>query len=172
VRLRDGLLVLLLPGRRHGYQLKLDFERLTGSAPVNVGQVYSTLDRLARDRLVARCEDAACERGRIEYALTREGESAAWQWLLDPGTIECKSRSSVAAKVLLAHHVPGLDRYALLDSHRAALVAAARAARQQHRATGDDLVTRLLGDAEAAVIEAELRWLDLYEDAINGEGEA
>ena len=47
---KEGLLALLADGPRHGYQLKTEFESATGSVwPLNVGQVYTTLDRLERD---------------------------------------------------------------------------------------------------------------------------
>ena len=49
---REGLLALLARGPRHGYQLKLDFEQATAEVwPVNIGQVYTTLQRLERDEL-------------------------------------------------------------------------------------------------------------------------
>ena len=54
---REGLLALLADGPRNGYQLKVDFEAATGGVwPLNFGQVYTTLDRLARDGLVSRAE--------------------------------------------------------------------------------------------------------------------
>ena len=44
---REGLLALLANGPRHGYQLKTGFESATGGMwPLNVGQVYTTLERL------------------------------------------------------------------------------------------------------------------------------
>jgi DNA-binding PadR family transcriptional regulator len=47
---REGLLALLQEGPRHGYQLKTEFESATGGVwPLNVGQVYTTLDRLERE---------------------------------------------------------------------------------------------------------------------------
>ena len=50
---REGLLALLDDGPRNGYQLKIEFEAATGGVwPLNVGQVYTTLDRLQRDGFV------------------------------------------------------------------------------------------------------------------------
>src|SRR3954470_377962 len=50
---REGLLALLREQESYGYQLKTGFERATGGVwPLNVGQVYKTLDRLERDGLV------------------------------------------------------------------------------------------------------------------------
>ena len=45
-----GLLALFADGPKYGYQLRTDFEARTGGTwPVNVGQVYTTLERLERD---------------------------------------------------------------------------------------------------------------------------
>ena len=48
-----GLLALLAEAPTHGYQLKTAFERRTGGSwALNIGQVYTTLQRLERDGLV------------------------------------------------------------------------------------------------------------------------
>ena len=50
---RHALLALLSEGPRYGMQLREDFEAATGDVwPLNVGQVYTTLQRLERDGLV------------------------------------------------------------------------------------------------------------------------
>ncbi|HYZ98238.1 MAG TPA: PadR family transcriptional regulator, partial [Acidimicrobiales bacterium] len=50
---RQGLLALLDQADMYGYQLRGAFEAYTGGVwPLNVGQVYTTLQRLERDRLV------------------------------------------------------------------------------------------------------------------------
>jgi DNA-binding PadR family transcriptional regulator len=47
---REGLLTLLDGEPPYGYQLKIEFETSTGGVwGLNIGQVYTTLDRLARD---------------------------------------------------------------------------------------------------------------------------
>ena len=44
---RHALLALLSEGPRYGMQLREDFEAATGDVwPLNVGQVYTTLQRL------------------------------------------------------------------------------------------------------------------------------
>ena len=46
-------MALLAEGEKYGAQLRTDFEARTGGTwPLNVGQVYTTLDRLVRDGLV------------------------------------------------------------------------------------------------------------------------
>ena len=51
---RHALLALLSEGPKYGLQLRQEFEARTGEVwPLNVGQVYTTLQRLERDGLVA-----------------------------------------------------------------------------------------------------------------------
>ena len=50
---RHALLALLSEGPKYGLQLREEFEARTGEIwPLNVGQVYTTLQRLERDGLV------------------------------------------------------------------------------------------------------------------------
>lgn len=52
--LRHSLLAVLTLGPAYGYQLHGEVvERTRRDTPLNVGQVYSTLDRLRRDELIA-----------------------------------------------------------------------------------------------------------------------
>ncbi len=52
--IKHSLLVMLQQRQRYGFELREEFERSTGSTwPLNIGQVYTTLDRLERDGLVA-----------------------------------------------------------------------------------------------------------------------
>ena len=51
--IRHALLALLSDGAKYGLQLRQEFEARTGEVwPLNVGQVYTTLQRLERDGLV------------------------------------------------------------------------------------------------------------------------
>ena len=59
---RHALLALLSEGPKYGLQLREEFEARTGEVwPLNVGQVYTTLQRLERDGLVE--SDDAAEEG-------------------------------------------------------------------------------------------------------------
>ena len=50
---RLGLMALLAEGDSYGARLRTEFEERTGGTwPLNVGQVYTTLERLVRDGLV------------------------------------------------------------------------------------------------------------------------
>src|SRR5690606_14752887 len=51
--IRHSLLAILAEEDCYGYQLKQELERRTGnSLTINVGQIYTTLERLQRDQLV------------------------------------------------------------------------------------------------------------------------
>ena len=69
---RQSLLAILDQGPCYGYQLRAEFERRTGSTwPLNVGQIYTTLDRLERDGLVAKGETD--DQGHVFYDITDAG---------------------------------------------------------------------------------------------------
>ena len=74
---RSGLMALLAEGEKYGAQLRSEFEARTGGTwPLNVGQVYTTLDRLVRDGLVESAGEPDAE-GRIAYRLTAAGPRRA-----------------------------------------------------------------------------------------------
>ena len=73
---RHALLALLSEGPKYGLLLREEFEARTGEVwPLNVGQVYTTLQRLERDGLGVRrrragrtAEDLPDHRGRLPRA--------------------------------------------------------------------------------------------------------
>jgi DNA-binding PadR family transcriptional regulator len=68
-------LALLAEESRHGYELKTAFERRTGGEwAVNIGQVYTTLQRLERDGLV---EPLGGQGQRNDYRITTAGRARA-----------------------------------------------------------------------------------------------
>jgi len=174
---REGLLALLVPGPRHGYQLKSDYDAaLGGPKPLNVGQVYITLERLARDGLVEevapgtdRTAGAGDDRRRT-FALTEAGRAASAQWFSDAtapnGTLR---RDELVAKVVLALRTPGVDVLDVIQVERVALVEQLQLVRRESRGV-DDLGTRLVLDAVASRIEAEIGWLDRAEQRVRDEG--
>lgn len=166
---REGLLALLREGPRQGYQLKRDFEAATGGVwPLNVGQVYTTLERLERDGLVDVHEDD----GQKTYELTGAGadELGAW-WEAVPAD-EPPPRDELMLKLLMAigqgseHALGVLTRqrtalHALLRNHRRAAGPA-----RPTGPGGEDLAAALVVDALVVRAEADLRWLDLCEARI------
>jgi len=162
---REGLLALLADGSRNGHQLKVDFEAATGGVwPLNVGQVYTTLDRLARDGLVARADANGDVHGK-RYELTAAGREAlaAW-WSLVPAH-EPPPRDELMLKVLFASAVDAGHAIDVITEQRTALLAQLQGHRREQRASAadDDDVTAMVRDALIMRAEADLRWLDLCE---------
>lgn len=155
--IRQSLLAILELGPCYGYQLRLEFERRTApSSPLNVGQVYATLDRLERDGLVTKREPS--ETGHVYYAITAAGREAATAWLTEP--VPAPARDDLAAKLALALTLPGANPAALIAAQRTlATEALARHLAREHA----NLAERLVGDALALAAEAELQWLDRCE---------
>jgi DNA-binding PadR family transcriptional regulator len=128
---REGLLALLADGPRNGHQLKVGFEGATGGVwPLNVGQVYTTLDRLARDGLVERATPDGAEAGK-RYELTASGREAlaAW-WALVPAD-EPPPRDELMLKVLFASTRGAGHGMRVLTEQRTALLAHLQAHRRE-----------------------------------------
>lgn len=175
--IREGLLALLANEPKYGYQLKSEFEEHTGGVwPLNVGQVYTTLDRLQRDELVLPGTTDA--EGRTSYAITKAGrkELNAWFTGVEPQT--APPRDELMIKVLLAMVTPGVDAAEVIDSQRSGLMVVLRTHRRrlqqlERDGGGDDdesrhdhLTATLLFDALVARVEAELRWLDVCDERL------
>src|SRR5690348_3286923 len=83
--IRHALLALLSEGPKYGLQLRQEFETRTGEVwPLNVGQVYTTVQRLERDGLVAsdRPEDDVEAAGpQKRFQITAEGSAELAGWL-------------------------------------------------------------------------------------------
>src|ERR1700694_5643613 len=81
VSLKFGVLGLLAEEPLHGYEVKNRFEAMLGGTwEVNIGQIYTTLQRLERDGLV-RPVGKRGDRGKLLYELLPEGKKALDQWL-------------------------------------------------------------------------------------------
>ena len=160
---RESLLALLHDGPRHGYQLKTGFEAATGGVwPLNVGQVYTTLDRLERDGLV----EAAVDDGQKIYGLTDAGVAELGAWWDAAPVEEPPARDELMLRVLMAiGHGPdhALDVITRQRSALHQLLAGRRRARPTHSSTDDDLAAVLVTDALLVRAEADLRWLDQCE---------
>ena len=162
---REGLLALLIEGPRHGYQLKSEFEAATGGVwPLNVGQVYTTLDRLERDGLI----DHEGDEARKTYRLTREGEKALGAWWEAVGIDEPPPRDELMLKVLMAIERGPDHALAVITRQRTAALALLQQRRQaRSRDDADDsLAAALVTDALMVRAEADLRWLDRCESRI------
>src|SRR6187401_1397923 len=98
--IRHALLALLREGPKYGLQLRQEFEDRTGEVwPLNVGQVYTTLQRLERDGFVDADEDGVGPQ-RV-FALTLEGADELERWLRTPPDMTSPPRDELVIKVLV-----------------------------------------------------------------------
>jgi len=162
--IRQSLLAILDQGPCYGYQLRAEFDRRTGSTwPVNVGQIYSTLERLERDGLVARSEIDTD--GQIHYAITPDGTAEVAAWLGSPVVRSGATRDELAIKLAIAVTLPGVDIARVIQIQRAATLSTLQQLTRAKNATddpesSDELAGLLVLDSLIFAAEAEVRWLD------------
>src|SRR5882757_4734259 len=114
---RHALLALLTEGPKYGLQLRDEFEARTGEVwPLNVGQVYTTLQRLERDSLVE-SGDGEVPGPQKHFRITSAGSAELQAWLLTPSDT-APPRDELVIKVLVALGVPGVDVSELVQAHR------------------------------------------------------
>ncbi|MFE7505288.1 PadR family transcriptional regulator [Promicromonospora sp. NPDC057488] len=195
---RQGFLALLSEQPMNGYQLRQEFERRTGGSwPLNIGQAYTTLNRLHRDGLVGTVDDQTpvedqtsvdaqapgsdqapdgepretppAGRPAERYHLTDLGRETAVSWWTTPVHRGKAERDELAIKVALAVTVPGVDVAAVVREQRSETMRALRALTQAKRDVDPvtDRARALVLDAQVFAIEAETRWLDHVEATVS-----
>ena len=158
---RHALLALLSEGPKYGLQLREEFEARTGEVwPLNVGQVYTTLQRLERDGLVE--SDGAGDDGPQKgFKITTDGEAELARWLRTPPDLASPPRDELVMKVMVAVQVPGIDVREVIQSHRRYLVELMQQWTRIKEAEADsDLSLALVVDSELFRLDAVIRWLD------------
>jgi DNA-binding PadR family transcriptional regulator len=158
---RHALLALLTEGPKYGLQLREEFVARTGEVwPLNVGQVYTTLQRLERDGLVE-SDDGAEPGPQKGFRITAEGEQELSGWLRTPPDLTSPPRDELVIKILVALRVPETDVHEVIQVHRRYLV---ELMQQWTRLKEDeaefDLGLALVVDAELFRLDSVIRWLD------------
>jgi DNA-binding PadR family transcriptional regulator len=155
-----ALLALLSEGPKYGLRLQNEFEARTGEVwPLNIGQVYTTLQRLERDGLVE--TDGEGERSQKRYRITSAGAHELAGWLRTPPELVPPPRDELVIKVLVALQIPEIDIHELLQVHRRHVIEVMqRYTRIKAEAPEDDVPLALVADAELFRLEAIARWLD------------
>ena len=158
---RHALLALLSEGPKYGLQLREEFEARTGEVwPLNVGQVYTTLQRLERDGLVE-AEDTGDDGPQKGFRITAAGAEELTRWLRTPPDLASPPRDELVMKVLVAVRVPGTDVREVIQAHRRYLVELMQQwTRIKEDEAGFDLNLALVVDAELFRLDAVIRWLD------------
>jgi DNA-binding PadR family transcriptional regulator len=171
--IRHALLALLSDGPKYGLQLRQEFESGTGEVwPLNVGQVYTTLQRLERDGLVE-SEDPETEGPQKGYRLTAAGGRELDVWLRTPPDTWEPPRDELVIKVLVALRVPGVDVHDVIQTHRRHVVEAMqRYTRLKADTPDDDAALAVVVDAQIFRLEAIVRWLDAADTRLAGRSSA
>src|SRR2546423_6839881 len=172
--LKFGVLGLLKGEPLHGYEVKNRFEAMLGGTwDVNIGQIYTTLQRLERDGLV-RPVGSRGDRGKLLYELSPEGHKALDQWLAQPDSGPQQLREDIYVKLLLAARIANGDLPAMLARQKRSYLQRLRDLnRLEERARRDGRVdlARLVRGALLHT-EADLKWVDeLASERFGTEGE-
>jgi DNA-binding PadR family transcriptional regulator len=161
---RHGLLALLSEGPKYGLQLREEFEARTGEVwPVNVGQVYTTLQRLERDGLVEPVEADGDEPDspQKDFRITEAGQVELDQWLRTPPADTLPPRNELVIKILVARELPGVDVFEVIQVHRRHLIELMQQWTRLKEDEGQyDVALALAVDAELFRLESTVRWLD------------
>ncbi len=181
------MLALLAEEPMHCYHLRQRFEARTGGTwPLNIGQAYTTVQRLVRDGLVeplpadgdtgtandSKADDDGALSGQgapqhVErYRLTDSGRAAVDSWWTTPVVRGTPSRDELAIKIALAVTAPGVDVRAIIQSQRTETMRALRDYTKLAADQGADLTWALVLDNLVFTTEAEVRWLDHVEARI------
>jgi DNA-binding PadR family transcriptional regulator len=158
---RHALLALLSEGPKYGLQLREEFEVRTGEVwPLNVGQVYTTLQRLERDGLVE-SDDAAEDGPQKGFRITADGEQELAEWLRTPPDLTSPPRDELVIKVMVALRLPGVDVHDVIQVHRRYLVELMQQWTHLKETEAEhDLSLVLVIDAELFRLDSVIRWLD------------
>jgi DNA-binding PadR family transcriptional regulator len=164
---RHALLALLSEGPKYGLQLREEFEAGTGEVwPLNVGQIYTTLQRLERDGLVE-TDTSARDGPQKAFRITDAGAAELDEWLHTPPDMSPPPRDELVIKVLVALRLPDVDVRDLLQVHRRHLAELMQQyTRLKQDAADDEFSLTVVVDAELFRLDAVIRWLDSVDGRI------
>lgn len=166
---RASILAVLTMGECHGYQLRQEIESRTGGSwQINIGQIYSTLERLERDGLVEATQTN--DQGQTRYRATLAGVAEAEAWLTSATPSSAEARNDLAMKLALAVTIPGCDVEKLVNAQRVqtmrTLQALTATKRDVDQTDANELPWLLIADLNIFNCEAELRWLEHIEGTL------
>ena len=159
---RHALLAFLSEGPKYGLQLRQEFEERTGEVwPLNVGQVYTTLQRLERDALIESDDWGDEATTQKVFRITAAGRKELDTWLSTPPDTTEPPRDELVIKVLAALRVSGVSVHDVIQVHRRYLVELMQQWTRLKEDEADfDLTFALVVDAELFRLDSVVRWLD------------
>lgn len=163
------ILGLLSAGARHGYELKKAHdERFPEARPLAFGQVYATLERLAKKGHV---ETAEVERvdgpDRTRYRITPAGRQELTEWLgqvEDPVPYVVNPMATKASIALLAADRDTATAY--MRRQRDAHLSRMREFTRLKTDPAASITQVLAADHAIAHLDADLRWLETALDRV------
>lgn len=160
---KHSLLAILAQNPCYGYQLRSEFERRTAATwPLNVGQIYNTLDRFERDGFVTRGESD--EAGHVFWSITPQGRVLVDEWFAHASERN-DPREEIATKVSLAISLPGISAGAIIAAEQVA--AAERLLTLTARRDADpDPLSTLIRSAAVHRAQADIAWLNEAQKAV------
>jgi DNA-binding PadR family transcriptional regulator len=166
VSVRHALLALLSEGPKFGLQLRQEFESRTGEVwALNVGQVYTTLQRLERDGLIEAADPG--DGPQRSFTITDQGQIELDLWLRTPPDLSLPPRDELVIKVLVAMQMTHTDIHEVIQVHRRYLVELMQQwTRLKEDENSDEVAFSLLVDAELLRVDGLIRWLDTADGRI------
>lgn len=172
--IKHALLGLLAEGPKHGYELKTAFDETIGERwSLNIGQVYNTLNRLARDGYVVLQEEVEQETrpDKKVYAITDAGREELSRWLAEPVQKPRRLKDEFYIKLVLCNELGYGDLRSLIWDQRRAYLQLRRALREAQSEINVEEAPfiALLIEGGILHLEADLHWLDRCEEMLGAE---
>lgn len=162
---RNALLALVSQHPAGVYRLKQMFEDQTcGAWPLNIGQVYQTMQRLERAGCVVSHQETNAGRDSEVFEITDAGRAILDEWWSTPVPRENPERDELVMKLAVAAADPSVDVASLIQTQRRATLAVLRdVTRLKANADERELAWKLILESHVFDLEAELNWLNHIE---------
>ncbi len=162
---RTTLLAILSIGPAYGFQLHGELEsRTAGRRPVNVGQIYGTLERLVKQGAIE--PGGSTNDGLPLYRISAAGRLEAVDWLTSIESARGEEWNDLVDRVLIASSIPDVDTLALIARYRDHWLAAAESANESASGAAPLGQDRLEAEARAALAGAAVAWLAVAEESL------
>jgi DNA-binding PadR family transcriptional regulator len=165
--MRELFLALLAGQSGHGYELKQTLEQEFGTLlpALNAGQIYSTLARLERDRLIRGRSVAGDSRGKRVYELTDAGRATLAAWIETP-VPGVRLKDEFFMKLVVVASAGLAEPRAVIDGQRREYLQSLRDLDARLGTNGNGAAAELLVEGAVLHLKADLEWLDLIEQRL------
>ncbi len=166
--MKNIILALLAEKPAHGYELKQAYDDLFGAiqAPLNAGQIYTTLGRLEKDGLVEQYEvvEQNDRPNKKMYQITVDGIQHVTAWLVE--TVQGPYlKDEFFSKMMLAYQTGIMDAHELIRRQRQTYLQNLKQLNEMalQCQNSADKTSYLLIEGAIYHVEADLKWLDVCE---------